>query len=114
MCRQQITNAARLLHPVSEPLDAPGHQVLDVGDHAVQVGPSVQNNIPWVIRLFPISGTEKIGLLVRNNSNELRYSLWTGNTFMGDPAILVESSLPANFVPFGIAESGVTYTGGSG
>ena len=85
-----------------------------LADHAVQVGPSVQNNIPWVVRLFPISGTEKIGLLVQNKSNELRYSLWTGNTFLGDPAILVESSLPANFVPFGIAESGVTYTGGSG
>ena len=85
-----------------------------LADHAVQVGPSVQNNIPWVIRLFPISGTEKVILLVKNNSNELRYSLWTGNTFLGDPAILVESSLPVNFVPFGIAESGVTYTGGSG
>jgi hypothetical protein len=85
-----------------------------LADHAVQVGPSVQNNIPWVIRLFPISGTAKVILLVRNNSNELRYSLWTGNAFLGNPAILLESSLPVVFVPFDIAESGVTYTGGSG
>jgi hypothetical protein len=84
-----------------------------LADHAVRVGPSVQNNTPRLIRLFPISGTEKIALLVQNDSNELRYSLWTGNIFLGDPAILLET-LPADFVPFDIAESGVTYTGGSG
>ena len=84
-----------------------------LADHSVQAGPSVQTNTPRLIRLFPIGGTEKIALLVQNESNELRYSLWTGNTFLGDPAILLES-LQADFVPFDIAESGVTYTGGSG
>lgn len=84
-----------------------------LADHSVRVGPSVQNNTPRVIRLLPIAGTEKIALLVQNNSNELRYSLWTGNTFLGDPSILLES-LPENFVSFDMAEFGVSYTGGSG
>ncbi|MFH1293694.1 MAG: hypothetical protein ABIJ44_06130, partial [Pseudomonadota bacterium] len=79
---------------------------------AVQFGPNLQNT-PSLVRLCPIANTEKIILLTRNTSNELRYSLWTGNTFLGDPAILLESSLSSDKLPFNIAESGVTYTGGS-
>jgi len=81
--------------------------------HAVQVGPDFQAQ-PYLVRLLPIAGTEKIVLLVKNGDVELRYSLWTGNTFLGDPAILLESNFGLGALPFDIAESGVTYTGGSG
>ncbi|MFH1490275.1 MAG: hypothetical protein ABII06_15325 [Pseudomonadota bacterium] len=81
--------------------------------HAVQNGPDFQAT-PHLVRLSPIAGTEKIVLLVKNASNELRYSLWTGNRFLGDPAILLESGLESAGFTFDVAESGVTYTGGSG
>lgn len=84
-----------------------------LADHSVEVGPDFQGS-PNAVRLLPISGTQKIVLLGRNSSGHLRYSLWTGNTFLGDPAILLESDVLADNLPFGIAESGVTYTGGSG
>ncbi|MBW2143903.1 MAG: hypothetical protein JRG75_05840, partial [Deltaproteobacteria bacterium] len=53
-----------------------------------------------------ISNTEKIILLTKNNSNDLRYSLWTGNTFLGDPSILLEAGLGLGKLPFDIAEFG--------
>ncbi|MFH1491478.1 MAG: hypothetical protein ABII06_21425 [Pseudomonadota bacterium] len=85
-----------------------------LADHSVQNGPVFQDS-PRHVRLLPISGTERIVLLVKNESDELRYSLWTGNRFLGDPAILLDSALEAlGGMHFDIAESGVTYTGGSG
>ena len=76
-------------------------------DHAVQSGPNFEAGVTRV-RLYPISGTQKIILLAENASGQLRYSLWTGNTFLGDPAILLESSLASSDLPFDIAESGAT------
>jgi len=84
-----------------------------LADHAVQIGPHFVESSPTRVRLHPISSTEKIILLAKNFTNEMHYSLWTGNTFLGDPAILLESSLGGE-TPFDITESGVTYTGGSG
>jgi len=84
-----------------------------LADNPIEIGPDFQNP-PHHVRLLPISGTEKIVLLGKNSNNELRYSLWTGNTFLGDPSLLLESSLEATYMVFDIAESGVTYTGGPG
>ncbi|MFC1824065.1 hypothetical protein ACFL9T_15250 [Thermodesulfobacteriota bacterium] len=80
---------------------------------AVQSGPDFQNEISKV-RLCSISNTQKIILLVENTDRELRYSLWIGNTFLGDPGILLDPNLAIGDLPFNITESGVTYTGGSG
>ena len=76
-----------------------------LSDHSVQTGPDFQNDI-YKLQLQPISGSQKIILLGNTNGDQLRYSLWTGNRFLGDPAILLESSLASNELPFGIAESG--------
>ena len=76
-----------------------------LADQAIQVGPDFQDQ-PALVRLHPISGTQKIILLANNDSRDLRYSLWTGNTFLGDPPILLESDLGLGELPFDIAESG--------
>ena len=60
-----------------------------LADSTVQAGPSFQGK-PWMVRLLPISGTEKIVLLGTGESNELRYCLWTGNKLRGDPGIVLE------------------------
>jgi hypothetical protein len=86
----------------------------ELADVAVQEGPGMQDH-PWLVRLLPISGTEKIVLLGENTSNELRYSLWTGDRFKGDPAILLESDVPVlNEVAYDCAEANVPRTGGTG
>jgi len=79
-----------------------------LADHAVQIGPHFVESSPLRVRLHPISSTEKIILLAKNFTDEMRYSLWTGNTFLGDPAILLESSPLGGEIPFDIAEFGVT------
>jgi hypothetical protein len=84
-----------------------------LADHTVETGPDIQAG-PRRVRLLPIAGTEKILLLVDNVNGQLRYSLWSGNSFLGDPSLALESNLVWNGFPFDIAESGVTYTGGSG
>lgn len=73
---------------------------------AAKIGPHFVTN-PFRVRLHAISSTEKIILLVKNWGDELRYCLWTGNKFLGDPAILLESSLASGRLPFDVA-SGVT------
>lgn len=78
-----------------------------LSDHTVQTGPDFQQN-PFKVRLHPIAGTQKILLLVRTNSRALRYSIWTGNAFLGDPPILLESDLGLGALPFDIAEFGGT------
>jgi hypothetical protein len=86
----------------------------ELADVAVQKGPGMQDQ-PWLVRLLPISGTEKIVLLGENISNDLRYSLWTGDRFKGDPAILLESDVPVlNEVAYDCAEANVPRTGGTG
>lgn len=75
-----------------------------LADLVVQSGPDLQASVSRVL-LAPLSGTEKIILPAANSSNQLRYSLWNGNRFVGDPAILLESNMAAGALPFGIAES---------
>jgi Tfp pilus assembly protein PilX len=84
-----------------------------LSDSAVKNGPNFQSS-PYLVRLLPIAGTEKIVLLAMNASEELRYSLWTGNALLGDPAVLLESAIEGAYVTFDIVESGVIYTGGPG
>jgi len=50
----------------------------------------------------------------RYATGDVRYNIWNGNTFIGDPSLSLESSLEEDDMTFDIAESGVTYTGGSG
>ena len=87
-----------------------------LADHAVQTGPSLQMT-PILIRLLPLWNSAKIIMLGSNSNSELCYCLWTGNTFLGDPGITLESSLDyadINYCPVDVAEWGITYTGGSG
>lgn len=84
-----------------------------LADHPVEIGPNLQAK-PVLIRLHPISGGQKILLLANTNNNNLRYSIWSGNTFQGNPAVLLESKFGTGFLPLDIDEFGVTYTGGAG
>jgi len=86
-----------------------------LADSTVEQGPDFQD-LSFLVRLLPISGTEKIVLLGENwNLQELRYSLWDGNRFKGDPAILLESDIPVNSqMAFDLAEADVPRSGGTG
>jgi PKD repeat protein len=86
-----------------------------LADSTVEQGPDFQD-LSLLVRLLPISGTEKIVLLGENwNLQELRYSLWDGNRLKGDPAILLESDIPVNFdIAFDLAEANVPRSGGMG
>jgi hypothetical protein len=85
-----------------------------LADSTVEQGPDVQNQ-PWLVRLHPISQSEKIILLVEDSSNDLRYSLWNGERLKGDPAVLLEPDVPVqNEVAFDLAEANVPRTGGTG
>jgi hypothetical protein len=86
-----------------------------LADSSVEQGPDFQD-LSLLVRLLPISGTEKIVLLGENwNLQELRYSLWDGDRLKGDPAILLESDIPVNFkIAFDLAEADVPRTGGTG
>jgi hypothetical protein len=86
-----------------------------LADSTVEQGPDFQD-LSLLVRLLPISGTEKIVLLGENwNLQELRYSLWDGDRLKGDPAILLESNIPVNFkIAFDLAEANVPRTGGTG
>jgi len=69
----------------------------------VQTGPDFLNDI-YLVRTFPIHNSEKIILMTRNATSTLRYSLWTGDKFASDPAILLGDSLQnAVDMPFDIA-----------
>jgi hypothetical protein len=85
-----------------------------LADSTVEPGPDVQNQ-PWLVRLLPISQSEKIILLVETNTNDLRYSLWDGERLKGDPGILLESDISVqNELAFDLAEAHVPKTGGTG
>jgi hypothetical protein len=85
-----------------------------LADSTVEPGPDVQGQ-SWLIRLHPISQSEKIILLAETNSKDLRYSLWDGDRLKGDPSILLESNIPVqNQVAFDIAEANVPISGGTG
>ena len=85
-----------------------------LADSTVQEGPDAQNQ-PWLVRLHPISQSEKIVLLVENTSNDLRYSLWDGERLKGDPGILLESDISVqNQLAFDLAEANVPRSGGTG
>ena len=85
-----------------------------LADSTVQEGPDAQNQ-PWLVRLHPISQSEKIVLLVETNTNDLRYSLWDGERLKGDPGILLESDISVqNELAFDLAEANVPRSGGTG
>jgi hypothetical protein len=85
-----------------------------LADSTIEQGPKVQGT-SWLIRLHPISQSEKIVLLVENTSNDLRYSLWDGDRLKGDPAILLESDITVqNQVAFDLTEANVPRSGGTG
>jgi len=85
-----------------------------LADSTVKAGPSFQGK-PWMIRLLPIAGTEKIVLLGTGESNELRYCLWTGNKLRGNPGIVLEPGISASWdIAFALAEADVPRTGGTG
>jgi hypothetical protein len=75
-----------------------------LSDHSAQTGPDFDASVSKVL-LSPVSGSHKIILLGSNSSDDLRYSLWTGSSFLGDPGILLESNLSSGNLPFGIAEA---------
>jgi hypothetical protein len=84
-----------------------------LADHPVEIGPDFQAQ-PVLVRLHPIAGSQKIVLLGNNSSNELRYSLWSGNVFHGNPGVLLEVGFGTGYLPMDIAEFDITYTGGAG
>ncbi len=85
-----------------------------LADSTIEPGPDVQNQ-PWLVRLLPISQSEKIILLVENNTNDLRYSLWDGERLKGDPGILLESNISVqNELAFDLTEANVPRSGGTG
>jgi hypothetical protein len=80
----------------------------------IKEGPDLQQQ-PWTVRLQPIAGTEKIVLLGETTSNDLRYCLWIGDQFKGNPAVLLEPDVPVqNDIAYDLAEADVPRTGGSG
>ena len=84
-----------------------------LADHAVRLGPAI--GAPGdLIRMLPVSGTQKIVLLIKNGARHLLYSLWTGSGFSGNPAIQLDNNLSLGILNFDAAESGVPYTGGAG
>jgi K319-like protein len=85
-----------------------------LADSTIQTGPDFQGK-PWLIRLLPISKSEKIVCLGTNDANELRYCLWTGEQLKGDPAVLLEPSIPVAWdIAFDLAEANVPRSGGIG
>ena len=59
--------------------------------------------------------SEKVIVLVRNNSEQLRFSLWDGGQMRGDPPILLGSNTASvNYVNFDVAEANVPRNGGTG
>lgn len=80
----------------------------------VHTGPNLQQQ-PWLVELQPVSQSEKIVLLGMTNTEVLGYSLWTGNQFKGDPAIVLASDITVqNDRAFDLAEADVPITGGTG
>jgi hypothetical protein len=80
----------------------------------IHTGPDLQQQ-PWLVELQPVSQSEKIVLLGMTNTEVLRYSLWTGDQFKGDPAIVLASDITVqNDRAFDLAEADVPITGGTG
>jgi hypothetical protein len=80
---------------------------------STQLGPHFQDK-PRATNLFSMSKSDKIILIVNNHLKDLYYCLWTGNKFVPDPAILLESNVGTERrIPFDIAETEVDSTGGS-
>ena len=85
-----------------------------LADPPIVAGPDCQN-VPRIMRLLPIAETEKIIVLLRNNSEELRYSLWDADIMRADPPVLLDASMSSgNYRDFDLAEADVPITGGTG
>ncbi len=60
----------------------------------VENGPGFQDNIRSV-RMCSLPGSDRIVLACNNKSEELRYSLWDGDRFRGNPALLLTAAQPS-------------------
>ena len=60
----------------------------------VENGPNFQDNIRSV-RMCPVPGSDRIVLACNNKSEDLRYCLWDGDRFRGDPAVLLTDEQPS-------------------
>ncbi|MBC8433239.1 MAG: hypothetical protein H8D96_15120 [Desulfobacterales bacterium] len=71
----------------------------------VEVGPDFNSDLR-AMRMSPLPGSDRIVMAGNNESMELRYSLWTGDRFLGDPALLLTSNQPtAQHMAFDLAFS---------
>ncbi len=62
-----------------------------------------------LMRLSPVSGSDDLLLVTRNNDQELRYSHWTGSSFHGTEASFVDSPIDKDqSLSFDLAEAMVT------
>ena len=77
----------------------------DLASSPVQVGPDFLDKLS-LIRLRPIAETNKVILLVVNESKQLYHSLWDGAVFVDDPPILLsENMAEKKMMPFDVAET---------
>lgn len=77
----------------------------DLASTPVQVGPDFLDTLS-LVRLWPIPDTNRLILLVVNESKRLYYSLWNGTAFVQDPPLLLsEDMTDKNRMPFDVAET---------
>jgi hypothetical protein len=84
-----------------------------LADSTIQVGPNFGQTL-WLMRLFSISGSEKIVLLGQTNTEKVSYCLWNGNQLKGDPPILLATVTGQSVLDFDVAEADVPRSGGTG
>jgi|GEM_PF-1970438 len=64
----------------------------DLGSSPVQVGPDFLDTLS-LVRLWPIAETNRVILLVVNESKQLYCSLWNGAVLVDDPPILLRDNM---------------------
>ncbi|MGD8835860.1 MAG: hypothetical protein PVJ19_13030, partial [Desulfobacteraceae bacterium] len=85
-----------------------------LADVAIEQGIDIEEQ-PWLVRLHPLSQSERLVLLASSELKALRYSLWTGDRFIGDPGIVLAPELDdKDDRPFDLAETEVPISGGTG
>jgi hypothetical protein len=71
----------------------------------VEIGPRFQNYLRSM-QLSAVPGSDRIVMACNNNSKELRYCLWDGDQFRGDPAVLMTDKQPSErWLPFDVAHA---------
>jgi hypothetical protein len=61
---------------------------------AVEIGPDFQDNLR-AMRMRPVPGSDRIVMASNNKSKDLRYCLWDGERFVGDPPVRLTAKQPA-------------------